>query len=54
MIVRNENDTDGGYQGIPVNMTGIAEIMLRAGYRTRAVGKWDIGTSCLAGKQCNE
>ncbi|CAE7691967.1 Arsb, partial [Symbiodinium microadriaticum] len=46
--VRNMDDTDGGYQGIPVNMTGMAEILLRAGYRTRAIGKWDIGMATNA------
>ena len=29
--------------GMPRNMTGIAEHMKRAGYRTHYVGKWDVG-----------
>jgi len=39
----NDKDDIGGYQGIPVNMTGIASHMKRAGYRTHMVGKWDVG-----------
>ena len=41
--VANPRDPVGGYQGIPKNMTGIAQIMKRAGYRTHIVGKWDVG-----------
>ena len=41
--VRNPNDTVSGYAGIPRNMTGVAELMLSAGYETHAYGKWDAG-----------
>jgi len=41
--VRNPADPDGGYQGMPVNMTGIAEHMKAGGYKTHIVGKWDVG-----------
>ena len=41
--VRNSKDPIGGYQGIPVNMTGVAAQLRRAGYRTHLVGKWDAG-----------
>eukprot|EP01006_Ploeotia_vitrea_P023287 TRINITY_DN55727_c0_g1_i1.p1 TRINITY_DN55727_c0_g1~~TRINITY_DN55727_c0_g1_i1.p1 ORF type:complete len:547 (-),score=22.30 TRINITY_DN55727_c0_g1_i1:33-1673(-) len=40
---RNPLDLDSGYQGIPRNMTGIAEVMKRGGYKTHMVGKWDCG-----------
>jgi arylsulfatase A-like enzyme len=39
----NPNDTVSGYQGIPVNMTGIAQVMSRGGYRCHMIGKWDAG-----------
>ena len=32
-----------GYQGIPRNMTVIAEKLKEAGYATHQVGKWDAG-----------
>mmetsp|Transcript_26164 Transcript_26164/g.43592 ORF Transcript_26164/g.43592 Transcript_26164/m.43592 type:complete len:549 (+) Transcript_26164:25-1671(+) len=41
--VNNPRDPVGGYQGIPVNMTGIAEVLKGAGYATHLVGKWDVG-----------
>lgn len=41
--VHNPSDLEGGYQGIPVSMTGMAEVLRSAGYRTHAVGKWDVG-----------
>lgn len=41
--VVNPADPIGGYQGIPTNMTGIASVLRGAGYRTRFVGKWDVG-----------
>ena len=41
--VQNPSDPVGGYQGIPINMTGIAELMSRSGYSTHLVGKWDVG-----------
>eukprot|EP01061_Rhynchopus_euleeides_P023725 TRINITY_DN3848_c0_g1_i6.p1 TRINITY_DN3848_c0_g1~~TRINITY_DN3848_c0_g1_i6.p1 ORF type:complete len:518 (+),score=221.64 TRINITY_DN3848_c0_g1_i6:80-1633(+) len=40
---RHKADPVGGYAGIPVNMTGIAQKMRQAGYRTHATGKWDVG-----------
>jgi arylsulfatase B len=36
----NPKDTIGGYQGIPRNMTGIAEKLKTAGYSTHMTGKW--------------
>eukprot|EP01065_Artemidia_motanka_P050107 TRINITY_DN84_c0_g1_i1.p1 TRINITY_DN84_c0_g1~~TRINITY_DN84_c0_g1_i1.p1 ORF type:complete len:546 (+),score=187.82 TRINITY_DN84_c0_g1_i1:63-1640(+) len=39
----NPADPVGGYAGIPVNMTGIAEKMRAAGYKTHMTGKWDVG-----------
>ncbi|KAJ8602724.1 hypothetical protein CTAYLR_003776 [Chrysophaeum taylorii] len=41
--VRNPSDPEGGYQGIPVSMVGIGEKLREKGYRTHAVGKWDVG-----------
>eukprot|EP00949_MAST-11_sp_MAST-11-sp1_P002575 g2575.t1 len=41
--VSNPKDPIGGWQGIPTEMTGIATLMRRANYSTRAVGKWDVG-----------
>ena len=42
---RNKRDPVGGFQGIPVNMTGIASVLKRADppYETALVGKWDCG-----------
>jgi len=39
----NPKDPVSGYAGIPRNMTGIAEILSRAGYVTHMYGKWDAG-----------
>ena len=39
----NAADPVSGYQGIPVNMTGLAQKMRAGGYRTSMVGKWDAG-----------
>ena len=39
----NPKDTVSGFQGIPRNMTVIAEKMKQAGYATHQVGKWDAG-----------
>ena len=39
----NPDDPIGGFQGIPINMTGVAAVLRKAGYRTRLVGKWDVG-----------
>jgi arylsulfatase B len=33
----------GGYQGIPKNVTGIAQKLKNAGYATHMVGKWHCG-----------
>ncbi len=41
--VSNDKDLVGGYQGIPINMSTVAQFLGRAGYRTAAVGKWDVG-----------
>jgi arylsulfatase I/J len=39
----NPDDPISGYQGIPRNMTGIAEVAATAGYSRHYVGKWDAG-----------
>jgi len=39
----NKSDPVGGFAGVPRNMTGIAEVLKSAGYRTHVAGKWDIG-----------
>lgn len=39
----NPKDRVSGFAGIPRNMTGMAEIMKRAGYETSMYGKWDAG-----------
>ena len=39
----NPNDPISGFQGIPRNMTVIAEKLKGAGYATHQVGKWDAG-----------
>ena len=39
----NPDDPIGGYQGMPLNMTGIASVLGRGGYRRHFVGKWDVG-----------
>ena len=36
-------DTDSGYAGISRNMTTLADIMKRGGYKTHFAGKWDVG-----------
>ena len=41
--VSNPGDPVSGWAGIPRNMTGIAAVLKRAGYRTHLVGKWDCG-----------
>lgn len=46
--VRNPDDPEGGYQGCPVHMTGIAAKLKGAGYATHAVGKWDVGMATEA------
>ena len=46
--VHNSKDLIGGYQGIPVNMTGIATVLARGGYKCHAVGKWDVGMATAA------
>jgi len=46
--VHNKNDPVGGYQGMPVNMTGMAEHLQRGGYATHFVGKYDIGMATPA------
>ena len=43
VIVNNPDDPISGFQGIPRNMTGIAEKLKGQGYKTHMVGKWDAG-----------
>lgn len=40
---KGASDVVTGAQGIPRKMTGIAEVMRKAGYATHMVGKWDVG-----------
>lgn len=44
----NPKDAQGGVQGIPVNMTAMASLLKRGGYRTHIVGKWDVGMASEA------
>ena len=46
--VVNSSDPVSGFAGIPVNMTTVAEKMSAGGYRTAAVGKWDVGMASQA------
>ena len=46
--VRNPEDPVSGYQGIPLGMTLVSEVMQNAGYRTAMVGKWDVGMATSA------
>ena len=39
----NPQDAIGGWQGIPVNMSTVANKLQGAGWATHLVGKWDIG-----------
>ena len=39
----NPKDPEGGFQGIPRNMTGVAQKLRGAGYATHMVGKWHCG-----------
>jgi len=39
----NPKDPVSGFAGIPRNMTGMAQKLRSAGYRTHMVGKWDAG-----------
>eukprot|EP00051_Salpingoeca_urceolata_P028419 m.486761 g.486761 ORF g.486761 m.486761 type:complete len:573 (-) comp24586_c0_seq1:69-1787(-) len=41
--IHNKNDLMSGFAGIPRNMTGMAELMRAAGYKTTFSGKWDAG-----------
>jgi arylsulfatase I/J len=43
VLVHNPDDPISGFQGIPRNMTGLGEVMGRAGYERHFVGKWDAG-----------
>ena len=40
-------DTDSGYAGISRNMTTLADIMKRGGYKTHFAGKWVSGASSV-------
>ncbi|CAE8635175.1 unnamed protein product [Polarella glacialis] len=42
-LLVNKADPDSGFNGIPRNMTGVAEKLRAAGYRTHMTGKWDAG-----------
>lgn len=46
--VHNPEDPQGGYQGIPINMTTMAQHLRLANYTTRFVGKWDVGMATPA------
>jgi len=39
----NPRNKESGYAGIPRHMTGVAEKLKGLGYRTHAIGKWDVG-----------
>jgi arylsulfatase I/J len=39
----NPKDRVSGWSAMPVNMTGLGEVMLKAGYSTHYYGKWDAG-----------
>jgi len=41
--LRNPADPVSGFSAMPVNMTGMGEIMARGGYATHFYGKWDAG-----------
>ena len=41
--ISNPNDPVSGWAGIPRNMTGMAQVLKNAQYRTHLVGKWDCG-----------
>ena len=41
----NKKDPVSGFQGIPRNMTGLAEKLRTAGYATAMVGKWHAGVA---------
>lgn len=41
--VHNLKDPVGGYQGAPLGMSTVAEVLQSAGYSTHLVGKWDVG-----------
>eukprot|EP00729_Bicosta_minor_P025012 gene25012-2650_t len=41
--VSNPDDPVAGFAGMARNMTGIAEVMKRGGYKTHFAGKWDVG-----------
>jgi len=41
----NADDPVAGFAGIPTKMTGIAQVLRGAGYKTHLVGKWDAGWS---------
>ena len=43
VTAQNRSDPVSGYAGIPRNVTGIAQKLRSAGYRTHMVGKWDAG-----------
>ena len=44
----NPKDPQGGFQGIPRNMTGIAQKLKGAGYSTHMTGKWHCGLATFS------
>lgn len=43
----NPRDPVSGMSAVPRNMTGIAEVMKRGGYKTAFFGKWDCGMATM-------
>ena len=41
----NPRDPVSGMSAVPRNMTGVAEVMKRAVYKTAFFGKWDCGSA---------
>jgi arylsulfatase B len=42
----NPVDPAAGYAGVPREMTTVAHVMKKAGYKTLMAGKWDAGMVC--------
>ena len=40
VVVHNPDDPVSGFAGIPRNMTGVAAVLKKAGYRAHQIGKW--------------
>ena len=43
VLNHNPDDPISGFQGIPINMTGLGDVMGKGGYSRHFVGKWDTG-----------